>query len=169
VPQNSSSERLRITLAEPSEAPLVSEILLEAATWLEQRGTPMWKLDELSREHIAAEVAQGLFALARWDRDAAGTIRFELEDRLFWPDMPEGEAAYVHRLAVRRRFAGGSVSSALLDWAVQRTRGAGRKLLRLDCEVARPRLRAVYERFGFRHHSERHVGPYVVARYELRV
>jgi hypothetical protein len=28
------------------------------------------------------------------------------------------------------------------------------------------RLRAVYERFGFRHHSDRQVGPYFVSRYE---
>jgi GNAT superfamily N-acetyltransferase len=169
VPLNNISDRLSITLAEPPEAPLVAEILLEAAAWLEQRGTPMWRLDELAPERIAAEVAQGLFALARCDRDAAGTIRFELEDRLFWPDVAEGEAAYVHRFAVRRRFAGGSVSSALLDWAVRRTRGAGRPYLRLDCEASRPRLRAVYEGFGFQYHSEHRVGPYLVARYELRV
>jgi hypothetical protein len=38
--------------------------------------------------------------------------------------------------------------------------------LRLDCEASRPRLRAVYEGFGFRHHSDRQVGPYFVSRYE---
>jgi hypothetical protein len=31
----------------------------------------------------------------------------------------------------------------------------------------RPRLRAVYERHGFRHHSDRQVGPHFVSRYEL--
>ena len=34
----------------------------------------------------------------------------------------------------------------------------GFRYLRLDC-VATPRLRAVYERFGFEHHSDRQVGP----------
>jgi hypothetical protein len=37
---------IQIARAEPAEAHLVSEILVEAASWLEQRGTPMWKLDE---------------------------------------------------------------------------------------------------------------------------
>jgi hypothetical protein len=32
-----------------------------------------------------------------------------------------------------------------------------------------PKLRAVYERFGFVHHSDRQVGPYFVSRYEYRV
>jgi hypothetical protein len=33
--------------------------------------------------------------------------------------------------------------------------------------TSRPWLRAVYERSNFRHHSDRQVGPYFVARYEL--
>jgi GNAT superfamily N-acetyltransferase len=162
-------QRVQITFAAPSEAHLVSEILVEAATWLEQQGTPMWKLDELRPESVAAEVSRGLFALARAKSEPAGTIRFELEDELFWPDVPKGEAGYVHRLAVKRRFAGGTVSSALLDWAVDQGRTLGRPFLRLDCEASRVRLRAVYERYGFRYHSDRVVGPYHVSRYELRV
>ena len=39
--------------------------------------------------------------------------------------------------------------------------------LRLDCDNERSRLRALYERFGFRLHSVRQVGAYFVARYEL--
>ena len=34
---------------------------------------------------------------------------------------------------------------------------------------SRDRLRAVYERFGFQHHSNRQVGPYFVARYEVKI
>ena len=66
-------------------------------------------------------------------------------------------------------FAGGEVSHALLDFAVDRTRLAGRPLLRLDCDASRPRLRAVYSRSGFTHQSDQRVGPYLVARYELPV
>ena len=96
-------------------------------------------------------------------------MRYQLEDPLFWPDVPEGESAYVHRLAVRRRAAGGAVSRALLEWAVNRTRESGRRYLRLDTDASRSKLRAVYERFGFRHHSDRQVAPYYVARYEYDV
>ena len=67
------------------------------------------------------------------------------------------------------RFAGGEVSSALLLWAIARTHTLGRRYLRLDCEASRARLRAVYERVGFRFHSNKQVGPYFVARYEYDV
>jgi GNAT superfamily N-acetyltransferase len=126
----------------------------------------MWRDDELDPERIAADVARGDFYLAECDSEVAGTIKFQLADSLFWPDTPPDEAAFVHRLAVQRRFAGGEVSGALLRWAAERAASLGRRFLRLDCEVSRRRLRAVYERFGFRHHSDRQVGPYYVSRYE---
>ena len=145
----------------------MSSILLEAADWLRKRDIRMWRSDELSPERIALDVAEGHFFLARCGDEAAGTIKFQLQDTLFWPDTPADEAAFVHRLAVRRAFAGGELSALLLRWAAERALSLGRRFLRLDCEAARPRLRAVYERCGFRHHSDRQVGPYFVSRYEL--
>ena len=111
----------------------------------------------------------GYIFLGKYAEQAVGTIKFQLSDPEFWPDVPQTEAAFIHRLAVRREFAGGCVSSALLRWAVQRTGSVGRRFLRLDCEASRPKLRGIYERFGFRHHSDREVGPFFVARYELEV
>ena len=129
----------------------------------------MWKGDELSLARVAEDVAKGLFYVAECDGEIAGTIKFQLEDKLFWPDVSQEESAFVHRLAVRRRFAGGVVSSALLRWAVERAASLGRRYLRLDCEASRGRLRQVYERFGFRHHSDRYVGPYFVSRYQYEI
>jgi GNAT superfamily N-acetyltransferase len=90
----------------------------------------------------------------------------QLDDQLFWPELTDGQSAFVHRLAVRRRFAGTGVSLALLSWSVEHARRLGKLCLRLDCDHQRTKLRSVYERFGFRLHSYRQVGPYYVARYE---
>jgi GNAT superfamily N-acetyltransferase len=160
---------IKIRLAGSADADLVVAILEEAARWLRDAGAPMWKAHELEPAHLLAAVEAGLFFLAEVSGEAAGTVKFELEDELFWPDMPRTEACYVHRLAVRRGFAGKGVSSALLAFAVGRTRALGRPFLRLDCESNRPRLRAVYEAFGFTHHSDRQVGPYHVARYQYPI
>lgn len=129
----------------------------------------LWCDNELLPESIAADVHSGLYFVAEYDSEPAGTIRYQLEDKLFWPDTPQEDSAFVHRLAVRRCFAGGDVSSALLLWAIARTHTLGRRYLRLDCEASRPRLRSIYERIGFRFHSNKRVGPYFVARYEFDV
>ncbi len=127
----------------------------------------MWRESELLPECVTGDVAAGLFFLAESAGEVAGTVRFQLVDPIFWPDVPPDESAFVHRIAVRRRFSGSGASSALLAWAAERARTLGRTYLRLDCEASRPQLRAIYERFGFLHHSDRQVGPYFVSRYEL--
>ena len=157
---------VQVRQATPEDVQRVSDVLVEAAEWLRERGTPMWRGDELAPERIAADVLGGEFFVAEVGGEAAGTVKFQLQDELFWPDLPRDEAAFIHRLAVRRRYSGGHVSGVLLAWAAERARSLGRRFLRLDTDAARPRLRAVYERAGFRYHSDRQVGPYLVARYE---
>lgn len=156
-----------IRQAQPSDAAIVEAMLTEAARWVDALGEVMWDTGELSSERIAAETASGQFFLAVADGEPAGAIRFQLEDTLFWPDLPDpGSSAFVHRLVVRRRYKGQGISTALLQWAVEHARSLGRSHLRLDCDKSRPKLRALYEGFGFQFHSFRQVGPYYVARYE---
>jgi GNAT superfamily N-acetyltransferase len=158
---------VRIRQAAPDEAHVVEEILVEVSAWVDSLGVVMWDEGELDAGRIAAEIDAGQFFIAEIDGDAAGVIRFQLEDRLFWPDLPSPEeSAFVHRLAVRRRYKGQGVSDALLEWSIERARSLGKRHLRLDCDESRPKLRAIYERIGFRLHSFRQVGAYYVARYE---
>lgn len=148
---------------------LVSSIIEEAAAWLERIAQPLWKDDEMNREAMLQDLETGQFFIGFCDGEAGGTIRYQQDDQMFWPEMPEGEAAYVHRIAVLRKYAGGELSRALVDWAASRARSEGRKFLRLDCESDRAKLRTVYERMGFEYHSDRQVGPYHVARYQRRL
>jgi GNAT superfamily N-acetyltransferase len=159
---------IRIRQAIPEDASAVTAILTGAAEWVEQLdGTTMWVEHELAEDRIAAEVDAGLFYVAECDGDIVGALKFQLDDQLFWPDLATDDSTFIHRLAVRRNYAGQGVSTALLRWAVDHARSLGRKYLRLDCDAERARLRDLYERFGFRFHSFRQVGSYYVARYEL--
>lgn len=156
---------VQIRQAGPADARVVEDVLVEAAAWVDALGVVMWDEGELAPDHIDADVAAGQFYLAAIDGETAGVIRFQLEDLLFWPDLPQGESAFVHRLAVRRKYKGQGVSAALLQYAVDHARALRKRDLRLDCDESRPKLRALYERFGFQFHSFRQVGPYYVARY----
>jgi GNAT superfamily N-acetyltransferase len=156
-----------IRQAQPPDSAIVEAMFVEAARWVDALGEVMWDTGELLPERIAAEVAAGQFYLAMADGDPAGAIRFQLEDTLFWPDLPANHrSAFVHRLVVRRRYKGEGISRALLQWALDHARALGRSHLRLDCDKTRPKLMALYEGFGFQFHSFRQVGPYYVARYE---
>ncbi len=168
-PHERQSELPFVRTAIPDDTETISRILHEAARWLEQTGRPMWRDDELLPSRLADDVRAGAFHIAMYRTEPAGVIKFQLEDLLFWPDISQGESAFVHRLAVRRQFAGTGISSTLLNWAADHARSLGKRYLRLDCEAGRPKLRTVYERFGSRHHSDRQVGPYFVSRYEYNL
>jgi GNAT superfamily N-acetyltransferase len=156
-------------MAGHDDAIVVRRILEEASRFADARipGVVMWDQNELAPEQIGAEVGAGMFFIAEAGGVPAGVVRFQLEDALFWPDLVDPAAsAFIHRLAVDRAFAGQGVSVALLEWAIAHARSLGKQWLRLDCDDNRPRLKAFYERCGFRVHSHRQVGPYYVARYE---
>lgn len=159
----------RVRKAVAHDLDVVAGIIEEAAAWLERIGRTLWKDDELNRDTMLADIEAGQFFIGYCDGEAGGTIRYQQDDQMFWPDMDPGEAGYVHRIAVLRKYSGGRVSRALVDWAAGRAKSEGKKFLRLDCEADRKNLRAVYERFGFEYHSDRQVGPYHVARYQRQL
>ena len=157
---------ITVRQAQASEAAVIQDMLEEAAKWVDALGVVMWDESELDAGRIARETAAGQFFVAEIDGDPAGAVRFQLEDQLFWPDLDGDDSAFIHRLVVRRRYKGLGVATALMGWAVSHARSMGKRYLRLDTDASRPKLRELYERFGFQFHSFRQVGPYYVARYQ---
>jgi GNAT superfamily N-acetyltransferase len=157
---------ISVRRATASDAAVVQAMLQEAAQWVDALGVVMWDEGELAADRVNADIAAGRFFIADVDGEAAGAVIFQLEDHLFWPDLEQNDSAFLHRLVVRRRYRGLGVSTALMRWARSRASDLGKRYLRLDCDADRPKLRTLYEGFGFRFHSFRQVGPYYVARYE---
>ena len=82
-----------IRQATPQDTETVAGILQEAARWLEQEGMPLWRESELAPACIAAEVRAGLFFLLEYSDDAAATVKFQLDDPIFWPDASRKDAS----------------------------------------------------------------------------
>jgi GNAT superfamily N-acetyltransferase len=160
---------ITVRQARAADAATIQNMLEEAAGWVDAMGVIMWGEGELAPDRVDGEVAAGQFFIADVDGEAAGAVLFQLEDQLFWPDLTRDDSAFIHRLVVRRRYRGRGVSTALMQWAASRALELGKRYLRLDCDAHRPKLRTLYERFGFQFHSFRQVGPYYVARYEYQL
>ncbi|MBN2030021.1 GNAT family N-acetyltransferase [bacterium] len=160
---------ISIKQATQDDLAVILDILTEAEEWVEEKGEPLWELDELQPETIKEDIRKGEFFIAYADHEAAGVFKFQTEDQLFWSDVPEGESTYIHRLAVKRKFSGGTISSAMINDAKMKTKEMGRRFLRLDCDVSRPKLHTLYKKHGFMEHSNRQVGPYYVTRYQYEI
>jgi GNAT superfamily N-acetyltransferase len=134
----------------------VLEILNEAARWLTSRGIRQWPADGFPREPIAGDIARGEVYIARCERGAVGTFALQWSDPLFWPGAAD-EAAYIHRIAVRRNARGLGVE--LLKFAERVTIAKGPKLLRLDCFSGNEPLCRYYERAGFVRRADIEIDP----------
>lgn len=153
----------RVTLEETA---LVSNILIDVTQALIARGEPLWTPEQFVPDKLQPIVQAGEAWIAFVGDGAAGVVFLQSDDPEFWPDVPVGQSLFIHKLAVHPGFAGRNLSSVILDWAKLQAERQGRRFLRLDCDD-RPKLRAVYESFGFILRDIRRVGSSTVCRYEL--
>jgi GNAT superfamily N-acetyltransferase len=158
-------------LAAPDDALAVAEVLQEAARWITTWRSQLWDPELVGESFVTPYIARGQMLTARTAGSIAGVMIMLPDDPHFWPDRPPGEALYLHKLAVRRDYAGTGVPSALMDHAAGLARAQRRPILRLDCD---PPLSRFYQGLGFRPVDEidvRHpeAGPMRVARMERRL
>lgn len=130
------------------EIGLVSSILEEAALWLQSTGREMWNEQQYSVAGLLQAYPDADMVLCLIDEEAVGTMVLQEEDKLLWPNHHE-PSLYLHKLAVKRQYAGTGLSEAMVGWAKKQGSLQGKRYLRLDCAADRPRLCAFYERQGF--------------------
>ena len=157
----------RGTLDEVAE---VDALIRATAEWLIRKGEPLWGPNETSHDELTRVARLGELIIGRVGSELAACMFLHNEDRLFWPQVPPGEAFYIHRLAVGRKFAGRGYAHAMLKWAEGEARAKGRQFLRLDCEP-RAKLLALYASAGYQRIDPApiQVGEHFVVRHERRV
>jgi len=126
------------------------EILKEVAQWCEENKLNMWEAENLTKELLTAGVEEENFCVGRVGGENACSMILQWYDPLFWPEAKKNEAGYIHKLCVRRKFAGMGLSGEMLKFAESECRIRGIKYLRLDTYWGREPLCMLYEDFGFR-------------------
>ncbi len=152
------------------EVDLAIDIMREVAQWCIDAGKPMWRLPELTREELlCGPRSRESFVVARVAGVPAASMILQWHDPLFWPAVAENESGFVHKLCVRRSFAGRSLSKDMMGYAIQQCRQRGIAFLRLDTDFTRPRLCRLYEGMGFLGAGRKTVGGREYALYEMRI
>jgi GNAT superfamily N-acetyltransferase len=161
---------LLIARGSMDDVPETDALIRATADWLIQKGEPLWGPNETSLNELVQVTRAGELIVGRVDHELATCMYVHDEDRVFWPQVAPGEAFYLHRLAVARKFAGRGYAHAMLDWAARDARAKGRPFLRLDCEP-RPKLLALYRSAGYTpvDSAPIQVGEHFVVRHEKRL
>ena len=123
-------------------------IMREAAQWLNDKKEPMWSFDELNRD-VLRNPAQEFIVMYGDNSESIATLLLSYEDNFFYPDIPRDTSGFIHKLAVRRKYAGKGLTNRLIEYAVSICKEKGIASIRLDCDPHRKKLCAFYESFGF--------------------
>lgn len=135
---------------------LAVEILCEVGQWLVDQNQTLWNLQTLTVENLLDEHTTGNLYVMHADRDdgngpqPAAVFILQWKDPLFWPDVPDNTSGFIHKLAIRRAFAGQNLFAAILDYCRKACLAHGITTLQLETDATRPKLMQFYERHGFR-------------------
>jgi GNAT superfamily N-acetyltransferase len=144
---------LQVRHAKAEDIETVESILEEARAWLHGRRVRQWLLP-YPKSELVKDIARGEVYLAWIGNEPAGTMTLQPSDEVIWGEASD-DALYIHRLAVRRKFAGREVGWQLLSWAEEAAASAGKCFLRLDCWGGNRRLCEYYRETGFESRGER--------------
>ena len=160
---------MNFRVATRGDVPVVAGVLAAAATHLREKGLGLWSVSEVSESAIWSHVIDGLYHIGFDGLEAVGVFRLQTHDPVFWPEIADGTSTYLHKLAVLPARQGQNFAHTLLTHAVELTRERGFGFLRLDCKGGRPKLRGVYEGFGFRRHSQIMLNGHAFDRFEFSI
>jgi GNAT superfamily N-acetyltransferase len=159
--------RMDVRRARPEDLDQVTSLLEEARAWLHARGIQQWPTT-YPRSLLTTDIAQGEVYLAHVNGEPAGTLTLQWSGETVWEHASQ-DAAYVHRLVVRRKFAGQGIGLELLRWAEGAAVCAGKHFLRLDCWAGNLALCEYYERAGFESRGVRQIDDYQAHLFEKGV
>ena len=147
---------------------LAIDIIREAAMWLNDTGKPMWSIEDITEKKLLANAKKENFHIGWIEGESAGAMILQWSDPIFWPNA-KGDSGFIHKLAVRRQYAGKNVANEMIDYAIMETKRRKRKYLRLDCAGDRPKLCSFYEHEGFQQVGRKQMGIFDVAFYEMEI
>ena len=160
------NRRISFNIGDVDEA---INIMREAVNWLVDTGQPLWKLEDLTKEKLLKDNKNNEFHVLKIDNVSAAAMILKWEDKLFWPNVKQGESGFIHKLSIRKKYSGTGISRNMIEHAIEECKKRNIALLRLDCAADRQKLCSFYENFGFKQIKRRMIGTFDVAFYEFRI
>ena len=158
---------MNVRLAEPPDIPLVAEMLDEATAFVATFGYDQWPVP-FPQEELTQRILQRELYVVEVDDEPAATFTLLWDDPFFWGERPP-DAVYLHKLAIRRSYAGRGLGMRVVAWIARHAKTCGRAFIRLDCQRDLPGIRRYYEGLGFELQGEKENGRFAWALYELAV
>jgi ribosomal protein S18 acetylase RimI-like enzyme len=134
------------TTGEVDEA---AELMREVTQWCIDSGRPMWPLSAVSKSVMLQNHIPDNFVVGKVNGEPACAMILTWYDPEYWPNAKHNEAGYIHKLCVRRKFAGQQLPWKIFEYAMELCRERNANYLRLDTYTHSDLLRSMYRNLGF--------------------
>lgn len=129
-------------------------ILREVGQWLIDTNQELWALNTLTTRNLIDDYTRdNCYVLYADETPTAGipaaTFILQWKDPLYYADVPENTAGFIHKVAIRRQFAGQHLFKSIIDFCREECLRRGIHQLQLETDATRPKLMEFYERNGF--------------------
>lgn len=134
-----------------NKMPEAISVMREVALWGRQKGYRVWPEEWLTPEELLTEdVLPENFCIGTVEGETACAFLLQWKDSEYWPDAPAFEAAYLHKLCVRRAFAGMGMTRLVVDAVRAKCREREIRYIRLDTALDEQAVRKIYLKTGFK-------------------
>ncbi|MGQ8871608.1 GNAT family N-acetyltransferase [Paenibacillus sp. TSA_86.1] len=143
--------------AQPEDTEEVLSLLVETASWLKSQGSSQWSalLQGEDSHDTPSAIRRGDVFVFKKEAEIAGMVILMKKpspwDIKLWGDHAHADdkALYLHRLAIRRKYARTGLGKSILQWSTSGIQFKEKSLVRLDCGADNVRLNAFYAGNGF--------------------
>jgi ribosomal protein S18 acetylase RimI-like enzyme len=136
-----------ITNAIPDDLPKIYHLFEEAMRF--QRANNYIGWSSYDKEFIQTDVQNNLLFKIVKDNEIACIFSICFTDELIWREKETGDAIYLHRVVLNRKFTGGKFFTKVLDWTEQFAKARGLKYIRMDTWAENEKIIAYYKSYGF--------------------
>lgn len=141
---------IMVKQADECDILIIEEILLDAVNWMSKSGQQnQWNDSNVKWSNLSKSYKINNFYIAYENVLPTACMALTDYDPIYWTNIPKGESLYLHKVAVKRAFAGKGFSKELIDFTKNLALSYCINAIRLNCNQHRNKLRAVYENEGF--------------------
>ena len=127
------------------------DVMKQVAAWGRAKGYRVWPDEWLNAsELITVDAQPENFCIGTLDGKIACAFILQWSDSEYWPDSPQYEAAYIHKLCVCRSYAGMGMSKKVVDAIKEECRKRSVRFIRLDTGLDEKIIRKIYLNAGFK-------------------
>ena len=160
---NHLKEQFKMAQAKVEDTGNILSLLIEMAEWFKDNGSTQWNglLQGIDSHRTEEAILRGDVFICKAEEEIAGMVMLLQKpsewDKNLWALQEEqpNEAIYLHRLAIRRKYAKHQLGEEILNWCKGSIRFEGKDKIRLDCLASNEFLNAFYRRTGYTYVGEK--------------